>query len=59
MHFLCFFQVRHTFVEHDHVIRKRETVQNLRIQYFYDDSVKKITLEKFRIINVWFVTDDI
>lgn len=44
-------QIRHTFVEHDHVIRKREAIENLRIKYFYDDSVQKITIEKFQIIN--------
>lgn len=45
-------QVRHSFIESRRVIRKREANQNLRIKYFYDDSVKKITIEKFQIINV-------
>ena len=54
MYFCIGQQVRHAFVEHHHVIHKRDTSQNLRIKYFYDESVRKITIEKFRIINVRF-----
>lgn len=36
-------------------VHKREIEQNLRIKYFYDESVKQITREKFNIINVYIL----
>lgn len=46
-------EVQHAFIESGHSIHKREADHNLRIKYFYDEeSLKRITIDKFRIINV-------
>lgn len=42
----------HVYLEPHHVISKRNADQPLRIKVFYDESVKKIPIEKFLIINV-------
>ncbi|KAJ6224326.1 hypothetical protein RDWZM_002871 [Blomia tropicalis] len=45
-------EVQHAFIESGHSIHKREADHNLRIKYFYDEeSLKRITIDKFRIIN--------
>lgn len=45
-------QINHVHLEPHHVIVKRETFEPLRIEVFYDQSVRNLPPEKFSVINV-------
>ena len=49
-----FVQVSHVVLDPPPVRRKRSTYEPLRIKVHYDQSVKNLPDEKFRIINVSF-----